>query len=239
MIKMESNNPINTANNSSLKQQKTLMKWTIKAKPRDTIHMDIGMAIITIIGLIAIANGLYETYMLNLSEDNGSTFLNLRSGLIWTVIAIYLWKLVVHQKKIYSYTITDARGTEESIIDFPKFAGMIFKGISVIFFIFVVAAIIYKPTSILILAGPAGMALIAGRFFLSWNNSPKLETSADWNKYKFVTIDKKKRLIVAQETDTMIGFEARLPENLFDEYLATLKRLLPQDAVFSEEEWIW
>lgn len=215
------------------------MKWTIKAKPRDTTHMDIGMAVITIIGLTAITNGLYETYILDLSEDNGSTFLNLRSGLIWTVIAIYLWKLVVHQKKIYSYIITNTRGTEESIIDFPKIAGMILKSISVLFFIFIITAIIYEPTSILILAGPAGMALIAGRFFLSWNNSPKLETSADWDKYKFVTIDKKRRLIVAQETDTMIGFEARLPENLFDEYLTTLKRLLPEDAVFSEKDWIW
>jgi len=220
-------------------QEKILMKWTIKAKPRDTTHMDIGMAIIIAIGIAAIINGIHESYILNLSEENGSVFLNLRAGIIWTLVATYLWILVIHQKKTYTYTITETVGTEESSVNFPKPFHIAFKAISALFFIIIIATIIYSPSSALILAGPAGMALIAAKFFLTWNNTPKIEKSSEWKEYKFVTIDKKRRLIVAQHTDIMIGFEARLPESLFAEYLSTLKELLPQDAVFTEKNWMW
>jgi hypothetical protein len=37
----------------------------------------------------------------------------------------------------------------------------------------------------------------------------------------------------------MVGFEARLPGKLFDKYLKTLHTILPDDAIFSEEDWKW
>lgn len=40
-----------------------LLNWTIKALPQGTLHMDIGMALVTILGLIAIANGVYELFL--------------------------------------------------------------------------------------------------------------------------------------------------------------------------------
>jgi len=76
-------------------------------------------------------------------------------------------------KKTYTYTITETVGTEESSVNFPKPFHIAFKAISALFFIIIIATIIYSPSSALILAGPAGMALIAAKFFLTWNNTPK------------------------------------------------------------------
>jgi uncharacterized membrane-anchored protein len=61
--------------------------------------MDIGMAAMLILGLTAVANGMHEVYILNLSEKDQSTFLSLHAGFAWTIMTIYLWKLVVRQKK--------------------------------------------------------------------------------------------------------------------------------------------
>jgi len=219
--------------------QRKLMEWTIKALPKNTFHMDIGMAIMTLLGLIAVANGLYENYILNLQEADQSVFLSLRFGTAMTLMSIYLWALVVRQKKIYHYTITESFGTQESKLHFPKIAGTTFKTISVAFLIFIVGLAIFEKSLILMIAGPAGMAVVAAKFFLSWDNTPQIETTSNWKKYKFVTVDRKRKIIVAHQTSKMVGFEARLPKEIFDQYLSTLHTLLPQDAIFTEAEWKW
>jgi hypothetical protein len=32
------------------------------------------------------------------------------------------------------------------------------------------------------IAGPAGMAVVAAKFFLSWDNTPQIETTSNWKK---------------------------------------------------------
>lgn len=216
-----------------------LLKWTIKALPQGTLHMDIGMALVTILGLIAIANGVYENYFLYLTEKDQSTFLSLHAGIVWTLMSIYMWVLVVRQKTAYSYTITNSLGIQETRLHFPKTAGVIFKIISFAFLIFIIGLAIYEKSFILMLAGPAGMTVVAAKFFLSWENPPKIETSADWKNYKYVTVDKKRKIILAQETEFMVGFEAKLPNELFDRYLETLRSLLPENAIFTETDMKW
>jgi hypothetical protein len=223
----------------NIKSPEILMKWTIKALPQGTLHMDIGMALLTLLGLVAIANGAYENYFLNLPERDQSTFLSLHAGIVWTLMSIYMWALVVHQKTIYSYTITKTFGLQESKLHFPEAAGTIFKFISFVFLIFIIGLAIYEKSLILMLAGPAGMAVVAAKFFLSWENTPKTETSADWKNYKYVTVDKKRKIILAQETEFMVGFEAKLPSELFDRYLETLRSLLPASAIFTEADMKW
>jgi hypothetical protein len=231
--------PKNQEKTPNIASPEILMTWTIKALPQGTLHMDIGMALLTLLGLVAIANGAYEVYFLNLSEKDQSTFLSLHAGIVWTLMSIYMWTLVVHQKIIYSYTITKSFGIQESKLHFPDSAGIIFKSISVVFLVFTIGLAIYEKSLILMLAGPTGMAILAAKFFLSWENTPKTETSAKWENYKYVTIDKKRKIILAQETEFMVGFEAKLPSELFDRYLVTLHSLLPESTKFTEADMKW
>ena len=236
---MKTDDNVNLHESVDKKNQKTLMEWTIKALPSDTLCMDIGMSIMTLTGLIAIANGVYENYFLHLLENEQSVFLSLRFGTVMTLMSIYLWTLVVRQKTIYRYTITDSFGVVESKLHFPKAAGTLFKSISILFLVFIIGLAVFEQSLILLLAGPTGMAVVAARFFIQWTNTPQIETSAEWSSYKFVTVDRKRKIILAQETEFMVGFEAKLPNELFDKYLDTLRSLLPAGAIFSEAEMKW
>lgn len=237
---MSQNNDTPTlANIKNTNKLLPVMEWSIKTRQHASRFMDIGMAAMLILGLTAIANGMHEVYILNLSEKDQSTFLSLHAGFAWTIMTIYLWKLVVRQKKIYHYKINRTFGTQESQLHFPRIANYIFKSVSAFFLIAIIGACIYDPSMLLILAGPAGMAIISAKFFLGWKNETHTETSSNWDKYKFVTVDRKKNIIVIHQTNLMVGFEARLPDKLFDEYLKTLHTILPDDAIFSEEDWKW
>lgn len=227
------------SNQETSTHSKLLMTWTTKAPPRDTVYMDIGMAILTLIGLTAITNGFYEIYVILLPEPERSVFLSLHAGIVWTLMCVYLWILVVRQKKIYTYTISDASGIEESRLNFPKAAATIFKVISALFLASIIGIIAYDPALFIMLAGPAGMAIIAAKFFLSCDNTPHIEKSSNWGDYKFVTIDRKRNIIVAQESELMVGFEARPTKELFENYIETLRKILPLNAVFTERDWIW
>lgn len=235
----QNNNTPTLADSENTNKLPSIMEWSIKTRQHASMFMDMGMAAMLLLGLIAIANGTYEVYILNLSEKDQSVFLSLHAGLVWTIMTIYLWKLVVRQKKIYHYKINRTFGTLESQLHFPRIANYIFKSISALFLIAIIGACIYDPSLLILLAGPAGMAIISAKFFLGWKNETHTETSSNWDKYKFVTVDRKKNIIVAHQTNLMVGFEARLPDTLFDEYLKTLHAILPRDAIFSEEEWKW
>lgn len=154
-------------------------------------------------------------------------------------MCVYLWTLVVRQKKIYTYTISDVSGIEESRLNFPKAAATTFKIISASFLASIIGITAYDPALSIMLAGPAGMAIIAAKFFLSWDNTPHIEKSSNWGDYKFVTIDRKRNIIVTQESELMVGFEARPTKELFENYIETLRKILPQNAVFTERDWIW
>lgn len=150
------------------------------------------MAAMLLLGLTAIANEINKVYNLNLSEKEQSTFLSLHAGFAWTIMTIYLWKLVVRPKKNYHYKINQTFGIQESQLHFPIIANYIFKSISALFLIAIIGACIYDPSLLIILAGPAGIAIISARFFLGWKNEAHTETSSNWDKYKFVTVDRKK-----------------------------------------------
>lgn len=83
--------------------------------------------------------------------------------------------------------------------------------------------------------------IISALNIMEWKPPPsELETSMVWEKYNAVTIDRRYRIIVIHRTDLTIGFEARLPnKELFEQYLAFLRTVLPEVTTYREEVWKW
>ncbi len=92
--------------------------------------------------------------------------------------------------------------------------------------------------SLLFLFGPVAMACIAAVKLLNWENPIHHEQSLPWGEYNFVTVDRKRLMIITHRTDVTLGFEARFKhEVLFNKYLNFLHDVLPPTAEFTEKAW--
>ncbi|BBN60994.1 hypothetical protein KUIN1_01840 [Pseudomonas sp. KUIN-1] len=151
----------------------------------------------------------------------------------------YYIGLLIRQKTIYNYTITTHHALVEYYLHYPDFASSLFKGIAIaVILIFVFVALF--TGSLLFLIGPVAMAFIAAIKLLNWENPIHHEQSLPWAEYNFVTVDRKRLMIITHRTDVTLGFEARFQhEVLFNKYLAFLRGALPPTAEFTERAWKW
>jgi hypothetical protein len=102
--------------------------------------------------------------------------------------------------------------------------------------VFVGAALI--TGSILFLVSPAAIGFLATLRLLNWQNPVIHEKSLPFNEYNFVTIDRKRRVVVTHVKDLTLGFEVRFPDDrLFEKYLDFLRVSLPPTAEFTEKKW--
>ncbi|RMN14153.1 hypothetical protein ALQ65_02142 [Pseudomonas syringae pv. coriandricola] len=82
------------------------------------------------------------------------------------------------------------------------------------------------------------IAFIAAIKLLNWENPIHHEQSLPWGEYNFVTVDRKRLMIVTHRTDITLGFEARFKhEVLFNKYLNFLHTVLPCTAEFTKKAW--
>ncbi|WP_044422551.1 hypothetical protein [Pseudomonas syringae group genomosp. 3] len=163
-------------------------------------------------------------------------------SLVGTILALagifaYFIGLLIRQKTIYNYTIKTDCAHLEYYLHYPDFASSFFKGIAIaviLIFIFVAAL----TGSLLFLIGPVAMAFIAALKLLNWENPINHEQSLPWGDYNFVTVDRKRLMIITHRTDVTLGFEARFKhEVLFNKYLNFLHTVLPPTAEFTEKAW--
>ncbi|KPC16391.1 Permease of the major facilitator superfamily [Pseudomonas amygdali pv. lachrymans] len=154
-------------------------------------------------------------------------------------VLAYFIGLLIRQKTIYNYTIKTNCAHLEYYLHYPDFASSFFKGIAIaviLIFVFIAAL----TGSLLFLVGPAAIACIAALKLLSWENPIHHEQSLPWDEYNFVTVDRKRLMIVTHRTDVTLGFEARFQhEVLFNKYLAFLHTVLPPTTEFTEKAWKW
>ncbi len=206
-----------------------LMIWNIKAYPHPTLPIDIAMAIVALLPLSLTVFGFVA--------DNGAPFHIV--GPVVLCLVIFLWVKAGRQKNVYQYRITDLGGEVIYWADFPKHFGTFFKCVSGLFLFVVICAIAVNPAFIWLLAGPGGMAIAGARFFFGWENKKTHEVSFNWSRYNYVTVDRKRHMIIAHQTDLTVGFEAHLSKSLFNVYLETLRSVLPPTAIFTEASWKW
>ncbi|GFM68659.1 hypothetical protein PSCICJ_47770 [Pseudomonas cichorii] len=147
--------------------------------------------------------------------------------------------LVFRQKTVFNYSVTSQKALLEYYDYYPDFAGPFFKGIA-IFTILLFLGVALVTGSLLFLVGPAAMSLGAARTLLNWENKIHNEESLPWNEYNFVTVDRKRSMIITHRTDITLGFEARFSnKELFEQYLQFLHSVLPPTAEYLEKDWEW
>ena len=212
---------------------KELMVWTLKAHPYPTLSMDIIMGSMALVP----AGMLLYSYLGDFTNGMEIFWRIIGGGGILFVLT--LWLKGARQKTVYRYRITDVGGEVEYWVDYPEHMGAFFKWLSGITLFIVICLIAVEPTFIWGLAGPVGIAMGGAKFFMGWKNEKKLETYPYWHLCNFVTVDRKRRMIVVHQTRLDVGFDVHLSKELFDEYLDTLKAVLPPTAVFTETPWKW
>lgn len=217
------------------------MSWTIKALPHNTSIMDIGMIVLTLIGLTALSNGIYEIFYLNLPLQQRSTFLSAHFGIVCLCMTLYFWILVIRQKNIYHYVITDKELHVEYKTHFPELAGTIFKWLAGTFIIAIFIFIADNPSAAWLLAGPAGISLVNAIHLLNWKN-PTKNLRFTWDRPNSVLIDRKRSLVAVQRRynpdmrieDNYLYIPIHLPRADIDKFVAIAKKFAPPSTDFEE-----
>jgi hypothetical protein len=201
-----------------------LMTWNIKAHPRPTLSIDIGMIIV---GIPPVGMMLYGY----LGKDE------FPFHIVGTVIVCFwlvLWLRGARQKNVYQYRITDQGGEVRYWADYPKHFGTFFKCVSGLFLFIVICMIAVNPAFVWLLAGPGGMAIAGARFFIGWENK-KRHGLFKWDYYEHVIIDRKRRVVVF--LDHPLTFEAFLERGQVDKYLDTIRPYMPPNTRYEEARW--
>ncbi|POD80905.1 permease [Pseudomonas syringae group genomosp. 3] len=216
-----------------LPKGKDILNWKIKTLARSPKEIMITQLGFTAIHLMAGSLIIWAGW---------NRFLESPKFLITVILAFagnlaYYTGLLIRQKTIYNYTIKTDCAHLEYYLHYPDFASSFFKGIAIaviLIFVFIAAL----TGSLLFLIGPVAMAFIAALKLLNWENPIHHEQSQPWGEYNFVTVDRKRLMIITHRTDVTLGFEARFKhEVLFNKYLNFLHTVLPPTAEFTEKAW--
>lgn len=217
----------------NLPKGKDILNWKIKTlarSPKEIMITQLGFAAFHVM-----ASSLFIWLGWVMFSDSPSS-------LVCVILALgghlaYFIGLLIRQKTIYNYTIKTDCAHLEYYLHYPDFASSFFKGIAIaVILIFVFIALL--TGSLLFLIGPVAMAFIAALKLLNWENPIHQEQSLPWGEYNFVTVDRKRLMIITHRTDVTLGFEARFKhEVLFNKYLNFLHTVLPPTAEFTEKAW--
>jgi hypothetical protein len=151
--------------------------------------------------------------------------------------SVWLFSLIIRQKTVYSYILDLDKGECESYLYFPNWAGTFFKAVGGgVIFIFIIAAFLMGSFLPLVGAGALGLSY-AGRL-LGWKNEINVEQSLPWKEYSYITLDKKRKIIVCHRTNITLGFELRCcTEARFNECRSFLMTVLRSNVEYLERHW--
>ncbi|WP_426142189.1 hypothetical protein [Pseudomonas sp. DWP3-1-2] len=212
-----------------------VMTWDIKAHPRPTLLVDIVMSVLI---LVPVGFILYGWPGGSGAKANG-VFVG--GGLVGVVFYLYLWIMAGRQKTLYSYCIGESGVCVEYRQYYPKYAKHFFKGLATLFFVCIFTMIAMDPDFIWMLAGPSGLALVAAKFLLIWENEVG-HSSFQWDRPQLVFTDRTRGLVVLQRRydpdipfeENCLYFEAFLPKHRIDEFLAIARLYAPSGVDYQE-----
>jgi hypothetical protein len=218
-----------------VQSERNVMTWDIKAHPRPTLPVDIAMGILTLVPVSFILYGWLG--------DSGAEISRalVGGGLVGIILFLYLWVMAGRQKMLYSYCISERGGYVEYRQHYPEYAKHFFKGFAIFFFVCIFIMIAMDPGFVWMLAGPAGIALVAAKFLLTWENEVG-HSSFQWDRPQLVFTDRTRGLVILQRRydpdipfeENYLYFEAFLPQHRIDEFL-TIARLYAPSGVDYEE----
>ncbi|MBX8503140.1 permease [Pseudomonas lijiangensis] len=213
----------------------SVMMWSVKiidCPPREFMRFQVSFII------AALALFTYFTWLMwDAITESAGFFIGsvCASGAYFT----YMIMLVIRQKTTFNYHIKTQSGSVEYFLHYPAFAGPLFKGIAIFTILFFLGVALVTG-SLLFLVGPAAISLGAARTLLNWSNPIHHRETRPWDMHNFVTLDRKRSIIVIHCTDITTGFVAHLPnKELFEQYLQFLHSVLPPTAEYMEKDWEW
>ncbi|MEN1835579.1 permease [Pseudomonas lijiangensis] len=213
----------------------SVMMWSIKTincPPKEFMRFQVSY----IIGALALL-AYFAWLMWDAITESAGYFISFVCVSVTSLT--YMIMLVIRQKTIFNYYIKTQSGSVEHFLHYPDFAGPLFKGIAIFTILFFLGVALVTG-SLLFLVGPAAISLGAARTLLTWENKIHNEESLPWSEYNFVTVDRKRSMIITHRTDITLGFEARFPnKDLFEQYLQFLHSVLPPTAEYLEKDWEW
>ncbi len=157
------------------------------------------------------------------------------SAMAYAAMAVFV--PMVRQKTVYNYRINEEQGECESYLYFPSYAGALFNGVAILSLVAVFAAAVMMQSLIPLLgAGAVGLGYVGQ--LLGWKPTINNEKSLPWKEYGYITLDYKRKMIVAHRTDITLGFELRcFTQQRFEDCLAFLRTVLRPDVEFLERDW--
>ncbi|MBX8503139.1 permease [Pseudomonas lijiangensis] len=224
---------IDTTAEESVEYEK-VFEWSIKTMKSPPKEVMEGQLVIFLVGTVWI---LFITWL-----SWGRVELDV-SMVVACYVAFYSYVfyliLVFRQKTVFNYSVTSQKALLEYYDYYPDFAGPLFKGIAIFAILFFLGVALFTG-SLLFLVGPAAMSLGAARTLLNWKNPIHHRETRPWDMHNFVTLDRKRSIIVIHCTDITTGFVAHLPnKDLFEQYLQFLHSVLPPTAEYMEKDWEW
>ncbi|MBX8489402.1 permease [Pseudomonas cichorii] len=213
----------------------SVMMWSIKkinCPPKEFMRFQVSY----IIGALALL-AYFAWLMLDVITESAGFFISFIC--VSVVTLTYMVMLVIRQKTTFNYHIKTQSGSVEYFLHYPDFAGPFFKGIAIFTILFFLGVALVTG-SLLFLLGPAAISLGAARTLLNWKNPIHHRETRPWDMHNFVTLDRKRSIIVIHCTDITTGFVAHLPnKELFEQYLQFLHSVLPPTAEYMEKDWEW
>ncbi|WNW09738.1 hypothetical protein RRX38_00780 [Pseudomonas sp. DTU_2021_1001937_2_SI_NGA_ILE_001] len=141
------------------------------------------------------------------------------------------------RKSHFHYRIHLERAEVNYQLCVPRYMEDFVKGMALIVIVALLGLAVFLGSAVLL--GPVAMVIIAALRLLSWEPPPAVhETSLPWHNYQHVTIDRYFLIIAVHVDEEQCGFVARLPnKELFEQYLAFLRTVLPPTVQYREGIW--
>jgi hypothetical protein len=215
-----------------------VMAWTVKAMPQITPRINLALGSITLIPLSII---IYGCCWADLAGKQNSY---LDAGVVWLCMWLFFWRVVFRQKTVYHYRATE-RGIEEKYyLHYPKHFRAFFKGFAIVFLVIVLCLIAVDPVFIWMLAGPGGMAIMASKSLITWENKVTYGYFT-WDRPNWIFIDRKRNMIVIKRRhnpsiptdENYLCFELYLQKGQLDKVLSIVKTYAPANIEYEEGNW--
>ncbi|WNW09740.1 hypothetical protein RRX38_00790 [Pseudomonas sp. DTU_2021_1001937_2_SI_NGA_ILE_001] len=159
--------------------------------------------------------------------------------LIPSLAAGCCWLAEALRRSVFDYRIYRHQAEMDIRRHYYKHLGTVFNVIAAILIILLLA-VASVIGSVLFLIGPVVFMIYAALRATRLPPPPPTEhvITLPWEEYRYVTIDRVFRIIALQTDEEDIGFDARLPsKELFEQYLAFLRTVLPPSAQYREGIW--
>ena len=223
-----------TAGQITDKDASTLMTWSIKAidqSPRDRRFL----------ALFSFgAPGAFLAYILWLTDLSTVESYGFPISItVSMLLASFGILAMVRQKTLFNYRVYPDHIESDDCLYYPDYTEDLFKGIVIVFVLAVMFLGIFTGSALLTVFGPVFILVGTGGALMSWQRpEPRHHPGLPWDKFNFVTVDRKYRIIVHHCTDVTLGFEVRFPDNdLFEQYLAFLRTVLKPTVTYTEKVW--